>query len=167
MKDQPKAILAALLNALIVGLSFLFVKMALTAASPLDTMAHRFTVALVAASIPLVCGWIRLSIKPRDMLSILPLALLYPALFFRAADVRAGLHDIVGGGHYYGDSADLHDDNGRLVSERDVDLAAKAVHAPVCRGRRVHFRDERSGGGDGRQHRDGFDPAVGSFAGRV
>ncbi|MGV3136928.1 DMT family transporter [Brevibacillus agri] len=82
MKDQPKAILAALLNALIVGLSFLFVKMALTAASPLDTMAHRFTVALVAASIPLVCGWIRLSIKPRDMLSILPLALLYPALFF-------------------------------------------------------------------------------------
>lgn len=82
MKDQPKAILAALLNALIIGLSFLFVKMALTAASPFDTVAHRFTVAFVTASIPLVFGWIRLSIKPREMLAILPLALLYPVLFF-------------------------------------------------------------------------------------
>ncbi|MBU8714575.1 MULTISPECIES: DMT family transporter [Brevibacillus] len=82
MKDQHKAIGAALLNAMIVGLSFIFVKMALTSATPMDAMAHRFTIAFVAATIPVLFGWVRLSIKPRDILVILPLALLYPALFF-------------------------------------------------------------------------------------
>ncbi|TGU42246.1 EamA family transporter, partial [Mesorhizobium sp. M00.F.Ca.ET.186.01.1.1] len=51
-------------------------------ATPMDAMAHRFTIAFVAATIPVLFGWVRLSIKPRDILVILPLALLYPALFF-------------------------------------------------------------------------------------
>ncbi|MGK5507088.1 DMT family transporter [Brevibacillus formosus] len=82
MKDQQKAILAALLNAGITGLSFLFLKMALAVTNPVDTLAHRFTVAFIAASIPIVFGWIKLSIKPKDMLTIIPLAMLYPILFF-------------------------------------------------------------------------------------
>ncbi|AWX57694.1 EamA family transporter [Brevibacillus brevis] len=82
MKDQQKAILAALLNAGITGLSFLFLKMALAVTNPVDTLAHRFTVAFIAASIPIVFGWIKLSIKPKDMLTIIPLAMLYPVLFF-------------------------------------------------------------------------------------
>ncbi|MFG0213627.1 DMT family transporter [Brevibacillus porteri] len=82
MKDQQKAILAALLNAGITGLSFLFLKMALAVTSPVDTLAHRFTIAFIAASIPIVFGWIKLSIKPKDMLTIIPLAMLYPILFF-------------------------------------------------------------------------------------
>ncbi len=82
MKDQQKAIVAALLNAGITGLSFLFLKMALAVTNPVDTLAHRFTVAFIAASIPIVFGWIKLSIKPKDMLTIIPLAMLYPILFF-------------------------------------------------------------------------------------
>ncbi|MFF2530501.1 DMT family transporter [Brevibacillus sp. DP1.3A] len=82
MKDEQKAILAALLNAGITGLSFLFLKMALAVTNPVDTLAHRFTVAFIAASIPIVFGWIKLSIKPKDMLTIIPLAMLYPILFF-------------------------------------------------------------------------------------
>lgn len=82
MNDQRKAILAAVLNAVITGLSFLFLKMALAVTSPVDTLAHRFTVAFLAASIPLLFGWIKLSIKPRDILTIIPLAMLYPVLFF-------------------------------------------------------------------------------------
>ncbi|MFA4135565.1 MULTISPECIES: DMT family transporter [unclassified Brevibacillus] len=82
MKDQQKAILAALLNAGITGLSFLFLKMALAVTNPVDTLAHRFTVAFIIASVPIVFGWIKLSIKPKDMLAIIPLAMLYPILFF-------------------------------------------------------------------------------------
>ncbi|WP_188069518.1 DMT family transporter [Brevibacillus brevis] len=82
MKDQQKAILAALLNAGITGLSFLFLKMALAVTNPVDTLAHRFTVAFIVASIPILFGWIKLSIKPKDMLTIIPLAMLYPILFF-------------------------------------------------------------------------------------
>ncbi|MGG1658411.1 DMT family transporter [Brevibacillus sp. NRS-1366] len=82
MKDQQKAMIAAVLNALIIGLSFIFVKMALVIASPTDTLAHRFTMSFVAPTIPVLFGWVRLSIRARDILRLLPLALLYPALFF-------------------------------------------------------------------------------------
>ncbi|USG66175.1 DMT family transporter [Brevibacillus ruminantium] len=77
-----KAYLAAIINALIVGLSFLFVKVALTSSSPLDTLAHRFTFSFLAASVPLLFGWIRLNTTLRDMVSFLPVALFYPVLFF-------------------------------------------------------------------------------------
>ncbi|MDF2719597.1 MAG: EamA-like transporter family protein [Paenibacillus sp.] len=73
---------AVVLYAAIIGFSFIFVKFALTAASPLDTLAHRFTISLIAAAVPVCFGWIRLSIRPRQLLSVLPLALFYPVLFF-------------------------------------------------------------------------------------
>ncbi|GIO08349.1 putative transporter YcxC [Brevibacillus reuszeri] len=82
MHDKQKAIMAALLNALIIGLSFIFVKIALTSATPTDTLAHRFTMSLAAATIPVLFGWVRLSIRAKDILRLLPLASLYPALFF-------------------------------------------------------------------------------------
>lgn len=81
-KQQKKAYLAAILNALIIGFSFIFVKLALTITNPVDTLAHRFTVSFVVASIPIIFGWIRLNINVKDIVSILPLALFYPALFF-------------------------------------------------------------------------------------
>lgn len=80
--QNKQAVLAALTNALIIGFSFLFVKIALTFTDPLDTLAHRFTASFVAATIPVLCGWVRLTIKPKDILPLLPLALLYPASFF-------------------------------------------------------------------------------------
>lgn len=80
--NNTKAYLAAILYALIIGLSFLFTKIALTVTNPMNILAHRFTISFIAASIPVLFGWIKLNIKGKDMLSILPLALFYPTLFF-------------------------------------------------------------------------------------
>ncbi|WP_277376278.1 DMT family transporter [Paenibacillus polymyxa] len=76
------AYLAALSYAAILGFSFLFVKLTVTEASPLDVIAHRFALSLIALTIPVLFGWIKINIKWRDMLRILPLALLSPLLFF-------------------------------------------------------------------------------------
>ncbi|MEH7438733.1 DMT family transporter [Neobacillus drentensis] len=77
---------AAILNATIVGLSFLFTKIAIGATSPIDTLGYRFLV-----------GWIVLTIymkvfvkeklvisfeNKRLVLSLVSLALFYPTLFF-------------------------------------------------------------------------------------
>ena len=82
MTHRQKAYVAALLYACIIGFSFMFVKIALTAASPMDTLAHRFTVSFLAASLPLLCKQVRLDMNSKDFLAILPLATLYPVLFF-------------------------------------------------------------------------------------
>ncbi|PER23830.1 EamA family transporter [Bacillus cereus] len=82
MKLTTKAYLSALLYSFIIGFSFMFVKLALTVTSPLDTLAHRFTVAFVAASIPIVFGFIKLNGSFKNILALLPLAIFYPALFF-------------------------------------------------------------------------------------
>ncbi|MGY5483592.1 DMT family transporter [Paenibacillus sp. ALE2] len=76
------AYLAALSYAAILGFSFLFVKLTVTEASPLDVIAHRFALSLIALTIPVLFGWIKINIKWRDMLCILPLAMLSPLLFF-------------------------------------------------------------------------------------
>ena len=54
MKNTTKAYISALLYSFIIGFSFLFVKLTLTITSPLDTLAHRFTVAFIAANIPVI-----------------------------------------------------------------------------------------------------------------
>ncbi|GIP21891.1 DMT family transporter [Paenibacillus sp. J22TS3] len=79
---MTKAYLAAILNALIIGFSFIFVKLALQAAGPMDVLAHRFTVSLLAAMVMLVVGRNRLRLQWSSILRILPLAVFYPALFF-------------------------------------------------------------------------------------
>jgi drug/metabolite transporter (DMT)-like permease len=73
---------AALLYALVIGFSFLFVKLALTVSNPFDTLAHRFTVSFIAISIPVLLGRLELNVSLKDIRQILPLALLYPAMFF-------------------------------------------------------------------------------------
>ncbi|MBK3496536.1 DMT family transporter [Viridibacillus sp. YIM B01967] len=82
MKEMKKAYIAAIIYAIIIGLSFMFVKIALTIASPLDTLAHRFTIALIVATIFLFFSKTKLQIGWKDLQRILPLALLYPILFF-------------------------------------------------------------------------------------
>lgn len=82
MADKKKAYIAAIANALIIGLSFMFVKVTLTVASPLDTLGHRFTMAWIGATAVLMISKIRLNIQWKDMWRILPLALLYPIAFF-------------------------------------------------------------------------------------
>ncbi|MCY9384284.1 DMT family transporter [Bacillus inaquosorum] len=81
-KQQASAYMAAILYSFIIGLSFLFVKIALQTAEPFDILAHRFTIAFVTATVPVLFGWVKLSIRVKDVIAILPLALLYPALFF-------------------------------------------------------------------------------------
>lgn len=82
MTVHKKAYIAALLYAFIIGFSFMFVKIALTVASPMDTLAHRFTIAFFIATIPILFKQIQIKITMKDILAILPLALLYPTLFF-------------------------------------------------------------------------------------
>ncbi|MEI4623412.1 DMT family transporter [Bacillus pfraonensis] len=82
MKNITKAYLAALLYAFIIGFSFMFVKLALTVTSVLDTLAHRFTVAFLIATIPVIFGFVKLNISSKTILAILPIAIFYPALFF-------------------------------------------------------------------------------------
>ncbi|MNH71307.1 O-acetylserine/cysteine export protein [compost metagenome] len=77
-----KAYMAAIANALIIGFSFIFVKIALQEATPADILAHRFTVSLIAAVLMLLLGRNRLNIQWSSILRILPLAVFYPALFF-------------------------------------------------------------------------------------
>nr|ACX94482.1 YcxC [Bacillus subtilis] len=81
-QQQASAYTAAILYSFIIGLSFLFVKIALQTAEPFDILAHRFTIAFAAATVPILFGWVKLSIRVKDVIAILPLALLYPALFF-------------------------------------------------------------------------------------
>ncbi|OIR60483.1 EamA family transporter [Bacillus sp. FMQ74] len=80
--QQASAYIAAVLYSFIIGLSFLFIKIALQTAEPFDILAHRFTIAFAAATVPVLFGWVKLSIRVKDVIAILPLALLYPALFF-------------------------------------------------------------------------------------
>lgn len=82
LKSKRLAYTAIIVYSIIVGLSFLFGKIALTVTSPLDSLAHRFTISFIAATIPVAFGWIKLQLKARDMLSILPLAVFYPSMFF-------------------------------------------------------------------------------------
>lgn len=82
MSKKRKAYIAAISYALIIGLSFLFVKVTLTVSSPMDTLAHRFSVAFISIVIVLVITKNKLTIKKYDLLKILPLAILYPIVFF-------------------------------------------------------------------------------------
>ncbi|QHZ48656.1 MULTISPECIES: DMT family transporter [unclassified Bacillus (in: firmicutes)] len=79
---NKSAYLAALLYAFIIGFSFFFIKLALTAAEPVDILAHRFTAAFLAALFPVICGWVKIRLSLKDVLVILPLALFYPVMFF-------------------------------------------------------------------------------------
>ncbi|SMF86913.1 Permease of the drug/metabolite transporter (DMT) superfamily [Paenibacillus uliginis N3/975] len=82
VKSKLPAYVAAFINALIIGLSFLFVKIALESANPIDALAHRFTISFVVILIPVLFGLLKLNIRLKDIVSILPLAIFYPTLFF-------------------------------------------------------------------------------------
>lgn len=81
MENKTKAYSAALLYVFIIGFSFMFVKLTLTVTTPLDTLAHRFTIAFLIATIPVIFGFVKLNISFNNILTLLPLAIFYPALF--------------------------------------------------------------------------------------
>ena len=82
MNEKTKAYLAALSFSTIIGFSFLFTKVALGFASPLTNLAHRYTVAALVLFILQQSKVIQVKLTKEDILSILPMSLFYPLLFF-------------------------------------------------------------------------------------
>ncbi|UAL54761.1 MULTISPECIES: DMT family transporter [Metabacillus] len=82
MIENRNAYIAATIYAIIIGLSFMFVKVTLTVATPLDTLAHRFTIAWIAATVLFVLKKESIKATKKDVLRIALLAILYPTLFF-------------------------------------------------------------------------------------
>ncbi|SFG70100.1 Permease of the drug/metabolite transporter (DMT) superfamily [Priestia megaterium] len=82
MIEKKKAYIAALTYAIIIGLSFMFVKVALTIATPFDALAHRFTIAFIGVTTLKVLTKKSLKVTKKDIGIITLLAILYPTLFF-------------------------------------------------------------------------------------
>ncbi|MFS0863178.1 DMT family transporter [Fredinandcohnia sp. 179-A 10B2 NHS] len=72
----------ALINALIVGLSFLFTKTAVTISTPLDTLAFRFTIAFLTLLFLILFKFVKVDLKIKSFYKIIPLTLFYPSAFF-------------------------------------------------------------------------------------
>ncbi|AJY75185.1 DMT family transporter [Paenibacillus beijingensis] len=81
-KGLKLAYLLAVLNAAIIGLSFLFTKKALGYAHPLDTLTYRFAASFAVMSIPVALGWIKLKYRGKPLYKALLLAAMYPLGFF-------------------------------------------------------------------------------------
>ena len=82
MNEKTKSYLAAVSFSTIIGFSFLFTKVALGFASPLTNLAHRYTVAALVLFILQQTKVIQVKLTKEDVLSILPMSLFYPLLFF-------------------------------------------------------------------------------------
>ncbi|RIX48654.1 DMT family transporter [Paenibacillus nanensis] len=81
-RGRAYAYIAVLVYAAIIGLSFMFTKVALTYASPIDTLALRFTLSFAAIVILIATGIFRVSLRGKPWPRLLILALMYPLGFF-------------------------------------------------------------------------------------
>jgi len=81
-RDRVYAYIAVLVYAAIIGLSFMFTKVALTHASPIDTLALRFTLSFAAIMVLVATGVFRISLKGKPWPRLLLLAMMYPLGFF-------------------------------------------------------------------------------------
>ncbi|WP_057915404.1 DMT family transporter [Peribacillus muralis] len=82
MKSQTFAYLLAIIHASIVGLSFLFTKMAIAESNPLDTLAFRFTVSFGIICLLVAMKVIKVQYTWESIKYLMPLSLLFPTLFF-------------------------------------------------------------------------------------
>lgn len=82
MDHRTSAYLAAVLNAVFIGLSFLFVKESLDAAAPLTTLAFRFTLAFLVMLPFVAVGAVRVRLPRAGYRDLLILLLAQPVLFF-------------------------------------------------------------------------------------
>ena len=80
--EQSKAYFAAIGQALVVGLSFMVTKLTIATASPIETLAHRFTISLITLMALIFTGTIKLQFTWAEVKTLLPLSLFYPILFF-------------------------------------------------------------------------------------
>jgi len=82
-KKQNQAYFGLVLATLIIGLSFIFVKIGLRYARAMDLLAHRFTAAAISIVLLWIFGFIKLPrFSFKKTKSLLLLSLFYPLLFF-------------------------------------------------------------------------------------
>lgn len=86
MNDRNKEIKAyggLALSTLIIGLSYIFVKIALRSANTTDLLAHRFTAAVVGMLVVYASGKVKFpTFTTKQMLPLLGLSVSYPLMFF-------------------------------------------------------------------------------------
>jgi drug/metabolite transporter (DMT)-like permease len=83
MENNSKFVyIAAFTYSIIIGLSFLFGKIALAIVHPLDLLAYRFTASFIVVLLLLLFRIVKVNYNLKSIIRILPLALLYPLLFF-------------------------------------------------------------------------------------
>lgn len=80
--ERNKAYMAAIGLALIVGFSFMITKLTIGTASPIETLAHRFTVSFITLLTLILTGTIKLKLTREEIKVLLPLSFFYPILFF-------------------------------------------------------------------------------------
>lgn len=81
-KGVKLAYMLAVINAIVIGVSFLFVKLSLNYASPFDTLTFRFAAAFIILSIPAAFGLLKLNYRGKPIYKLLLLATMYPIGFF-------------------------------------------------------------------------------------
>lgn len=82
MSQTVKGYLAASLSTLIIGFSFMFLKVALEREAPLVILADRFTIAAVTMLPVALIRRKEISLSFRKMFLFIPIAILYPIIFF-------------------------------------------------------------------------------------
>lgn len=82
MNRETKAYISAVLQVLIIGFSFLFVKIALEELTPLEILVFRFIAASIAVLFAYFTSRNRIPITKDIVKNILPLTILYPIMFF-------------------------------------------------------------------------------------
>lgn len=76
------AYFVAILNATVIGITFLLVKLTLAFANPVDTLTYRFAVAFIVFLVPALFGFVKLGFRGKPIFSLLLLAALYPIAYF-------------------------------------------------------------------------------------
>lgn len=79
---NTRVYLIAVAFALLSGLSFLFIKIALQSSDPFDLLAHRFTAALISLLILYAFNLIHFNHSKKALLKIIPISLFYPLFYF-------------------------------------------------------------------------------------
>lgn len=78
-----RAYIGMAMSTLIIGLSFVFVKIALRSAGPFDVLAHRFNAAVIALLLLYVTGIVKKpKLNRKQFLQLLSISVFYPLLFF-------------------------------------------------------------------------------------
>lgn len=81
-KGTNLAYFLAIINAIVIGISFLTVKLTLDFASPFDTLTFRFAAAFIILLISALFGFVHLNYRGKPIYKLLPLATMYPFGFF-------------------------------------------------------------------------------------